>query len=90
MTFNPNLPENSGWEESDGLLYYSNLNKTLIMPGETYHLTIVLDLVTNAGGDYVNFVVANNLQIKPVITSFVEVPEESTTPDEPVSQEEEE
>ena len=79
MTFNPNLPENSGWYESNGYLYYSNLNKTLIMPGESYHLTIVLDLVTNTGGNYVNFVAANNLQIKPVITDFLEVPDESTT-----------
>ena len=77
MTFDPNLIENDGWYESDGNLYYSYLNKTLIMPGEKYHLTIVLNLTTNNGGDYINFVAANNLQIKPVITNFLEIPEES-------------
>ena len=78
MTFNPSLVENDGWYESDGNLYYSYLNKSLIMPGEKYHLTIVLDLVTNSGGDYINFVAANNLQIKPVITNFLEIPEDTT------------
>lgn len=77
MTFNPNLNENDGWYESDGYLYYSYLNKSLIMPGEKYHLTIVLDLVTNSGGDYINLVAAQNLQIKPVITNFLEIPEET-------------
>ena len=75
MTFDPNLIENDGWYESDGNLYYSYLNKTLIMPGEKYHLKIVLNLTTNNGGDYINFVAANNLQIKPVITNFLEIPE---------------
>ena len=77
MTFNPNYIENDGWYESDGYLYYSYLNKSLIMPGEKYHLTIVLDLVTNSGGDYINLVAANNLQIKPVITNFLEIPEDT-------------
>lgn len=83
MTFNPNLIENDGWYESDGNLYYSYLNKTLIMPGEKYHLKIVLNLDTDSGGDYINFVAANNLQIKPVITNFLEIPEETELiPDE--------
>lgn len=73
MTFNPGLKENNNWYESDGLLYYSGLNKTIIRPGEKYHLTIVLDLVTDSGGDYVNFVAANDLQIMPVITNFAEI-----------------
>ena len=77
MTFNPNLPENDGWYENDGNLYYSYFNKSLIMPGEKYHLTIVLDLTTNSGGDYINLVAANNLQIKPVITNFLEIPEDT-------------
>ena len=76
MTFDPSLVENDGWYESDGNLYYSYLNRSLIMPGEKYHLTIVLDLVTNTGGDYINFVAAKNLQIKPVITDFLEIPED--------------
>ena len=72
MTFNPNLPENDGWYESDGNLYYKDFNKTMIMPGEKYYLTIVLDLVTDNGGDYINFVSATDLKIKPIITNFVE------------------
>lgn len=75
MTFNPNLIENDGWVESNGNLYYTNLNKTLIMPGEKFYITIVLDLVTDNGGDYINFVAANNLSIMPVITNFLEIPE---------------
>ena len=82
MTFDPSLPENDGWVESDGNLYYAYLNKVLIMPGEKYHLTIVLDLVTSNGGDYINFVAANNLQIKPVITNFLEIPEAAQIEDE--------
>ena len=78
MTFNPNLVENDGWYESDGYLYYSYFNKSLIMPGEKYHLKIVLDLVTDSGGDYINLVAVNNLQIKPVITNFLEIPEDTT------------
>ena len=75
MTFNPDLIENDGWVESDGNLYYTYLNKTLIMPGEKFYLTIVLDLVTDNGGDYINFVAANDLSIMPVITNFLEIPE---------------
>ena len=73
MTFDPN--KNDGWYESEGYLYYSYLSKSLIMPGEKYYLTITLDLVTDSGGDYINLVAANNLQIKPVVTNFFEVPE---------------
>lgn len=72
MTFDSTLPENDGWIESDGNLYYTNLNRTLILPGEKYHMTIVLDLRTDSGGDYVNFVVANNLSIMPTTTNFLE------------------
>lgn len=77
MTFNPNIPENDGWYESGGNLYYEDLNKALIMPGEKYYLTIVLDLVTNNGGDYINFVAAKDLKTMPVITNFVEAPVET-------------
>ena len=76
MTFDPNLKENDGWVESDGNLYYTYLNKTLIMPGEKYYLTIVLDLTTNQGGNYVNIVAADSLQIKQMVNNFLEVPEE--------------
>ena len=72
MTFNPDLQENYGWYESEGYLYYMNLSKTLIMPGEKYYMTIVLDLTTETGGDYVNFVSASDLEIQPVTTNFVE------------------
>ena len=78
MTFNPKLAENDGWYESDGYLYYSYLNKTIIMPGQKYHLNIVLDLQTNTAGDYINLVAANNLKINPVITDFLEIPDDPT------------
>ena len=81
MTFDPSLQENDGWYEDNGSLYYANLSKTLIMPGEKYYITIVFDLYTETGGDYVNIVAANNLQIEPVTTSFVD-PEEGEV-DEP-------
>ena len=64
MTFNPNYSENEGWYESDGLLYYSGLDSKILMPGEKQYITIVLDLVTGNGGDYINFVVANDLRIQ--------------------------
>lgn len=89
MTFDPSLVENDGWYESDGNLYYSYLNRSLIMPGEKYHLTIVLDLVTNTGGDYINFVAAKNLQIKPIITDFLEIPEDTLIIEDDTNYEEE-
>lgn len=64
MTFNPNYSENEGWYESDGLLYYSGLDSKILMPGEKQYITIILDLVTGNGGDYINFVVANDLRIQ--------------------------
>lgn len=93
MTFDPTLPGNDGWIKSDGNLYYTNFNKTLILPGEKYHMTIVLDLKTDSGGQYINYVVANNLTIMSPTTNFletievdrseeVEEPEEETTEDE--------
>ena len=79
MTFNPNLPQNNGWYESDGNLYYSDLSSTLLMPGEKHYVTIVLDLSTNSGGDYVNFVAASDLRVKSIVNSFVELPEDTET-----------
>lgn len=76
MTFNPNYIENDGWYEYNGRLYYNNMNKTLIMPGEKYRIKIVLDLVTDTGGDYINIVAAGNLRIKSAITDFLDVPED--------------
>ena len=73
MTFDPNLAENDGWYESDGLLYYSNLSSTLLMPGEKYYITIALNLVTDSGGSYVNFVSVNDLQVQPISSDLTEV-----------------
>lgn len=77
MTFNPNLAENDGWYENDGLLYYSNLDSTLLMPGEKYYITIALDLVTDSGGAYVNFVSVNDLQVQSVVSDLTEVKDEN-------------
>ncbi|MBO5182853.1 MAG: hypothetical protein J6B64_00405 [Bacilli bacterium] len=64
MTFDPSLSENDGWyETSNGTLYYEYLSNTLIMPGEKYHIKIVLDLVTDEGGDFVNIVLADDLRV---------------------------
>ena len=79
MTFNPDLPQNNGWYESDGNLYYSDLSSTLLMPGEKHYVTIVLDLSTDSGGDYINFVAASDLRVKSIINSFVELPEDTDT-----------
>ena len=73
MTFDPNLAENDGWYESDGLLYYSNLSSTLLMPGEKYYITIALNLVTDSGGSYVNFVSVNDLQVQPISSDLTGV-----------------
>lgn len=73
MTFDPNLAENDGWYESDGLLYYSNLSSTLLMPGEKYYVTIALNLVTDSGGSYINFVSVNDLQVQPISSDLTEV-----------------
>lgn len=72
MTFDSTLASNDGWYESDGNLYYQYLSKTLIMPGEKYYITITLDLVTNNGGDYINFVAAKDLQIQSITNNFLE------------------
>ena len=77
MTFDPNLNENEGWyEDDDGILYYTYLNKTLIMPGEKYHITLVLDLQTDTADDFINVVAANNLMIKNTIYNFLEIPDD--------------
>lgn len=77
MTFDPNLAENDGWYENDGLLYYSNLDSTLLMPGEKYYITIVLNLVTDSGGSYVNFVSVNDLQVQSVVSDLTDVKDEN-------------
>ena len=77
MTFDPNLAENDGWYENDGLLYYSNLDSTLLMPGEKYYITIALNLVTNSGGSYVNFVSVNDLQVQSVVSDLTDVKDEN-------------
>lgn len=78
MTFDSSLAENSGWYENNGYLYYSDLSSTLLMPGEKYRIPIVLDLVTNSGGYYVNFVAVNDLKIQSLVDDFTEVPDDSS------------
>ena len=62
MTFDPTLPENDGWYESDGVLYYTKLNNIYVLPDEKYHMTLSLDLVTDEGGEYVNVISASDLK----------------------------
>ena len=78
MTFDSSLAENSGWYENNGLLYYSDLSSTLLMPGEKYRIPIVLDLVANSGGYYINFVAVNDLKIQSLVDDFTEVPDDSS------------
>ncbi len=85
MTFDPSIPENSGWYESDGNIYNLEFSKTLVMPGEKYYIPIVLDLKTDKGGNYINFVAASNLKIMPTTTNFleeIELNEETVKPEQ--------
>ena len=43
------------------------------MPGEKYYITIALNLVTDSGGSYINFVSANDLQVQPISSDLTEV-----------------
>lgn len=63
MTFDPTLPENEGWTEYGGGLYYTKFQNMLIMPDEKYYFTIVLDLATNTAGDYINIISGSNFSI---------------------------
>lgn len=83
MTFDSSLAENSGWYENNGLLYYSDLSSTLLMPGEKYRIPIVLDLVANSGGYYINFVAVNDLKIQSLVDDFTEVPDDSSMTETP-------
>ena len=62
MTFDSSLPENDGWYESDGQLYYTKLDSTLILPEQKYYIKVVLDLKTDDGGTYVNLVSVQDLK----------------------------
>ena len=46
------------------------------MPGEKYHITLVLDLQTDTADDFINVVAANNLMIKNTIYNFLEIPDD--------------
>lgn len=63
MTFDPKIADNYGWYQSGNYLYYTNFAKTYILPNEKYYITVVLDLKTDSGGDYVNIVAAQDLKI---------------------------
>lgn len=63
MTFDPSLPENDGWYKSGDYLYYMDYAKTYILPDEKYYMTVVLDLKTDNGGDYLNVIAAQDLKI---------------------------
>lgn len=72
MTFDSTLASNDGWYESGGKLYYSKLAGTLILPEEKYYMTIVLDLKTDNGGTYINFVAAQDLKVMDISTNLLE------------------
>ncbi len=72
MTFDPSIPENDGWYESGGFLYYNNYAITYILPDEKYYMSIVLDLKTDSGGDFVNFVAAQDLKIMETTANLLE------------------
>lgn len=72
MTFDSSLAANDGWYESNGQLYYSKLSGTLILPNEKYYMTIVLDLKTDNGGTYINFVAAQDLKVMDISTNLLE------------------
>lgn len=63
MTFDPTIADNYGWYQSGDHLYYSNFARTYILPNEKYYITVVLDLKTDSGGDYINIVAAQDLKI---------------------------
>ena len=72
MTFDSTLAANDGWYESDGHLYYTKLAQILILPDEKYYMTVVLDLKTDNGGTYVNFVAAQNLKVMNTTMSILD------------------
>ena len=61
MTFDPEVAENRDWTYYDGVVYYTGYQKRLIIPGEKYYFTLVLDLTTDQGGSYLNIVAAQDL-----------------------------
>lgn len=72
MTFDPTLPENDGWYMSDNFLYYTKYSKTYILPDEKYYMTVVLDLKTDNGGDYINVIAAQDLKIMDTTLNLLE------------------
>lgn len=62
MTFDSSLEENDGWYESDGQLYYTKLDGTLIYPNQKYYMKVVLDLKTDDGGTFVNLISVQDLK----------------------------
>ena len=72
MTFDSTLAANDGWYYNGENLYYSKLAGTLILPGEKYYMTIVLDLKTDNGGTYINFVSAQDLKVMDLTTNLLE------------------
>lgn len=72
MTFDSAIAANDGWYENNGKLYYSKLAGTLILPDEKYYMTLVLDLKTDNGGTYINFVSAQDLNVMETTVNLLE------------------
>lgn len=63
MIFDNSLKENYGWTGKDGIIYYTGLSNTLIMPGEKYYFQIKLSLSGEEAGDYINVISAGDLRL---------------------------
>ena len=61
MTFDSSVKENQDWIQYGNTLFYNGLSKKLIIPGEKYYFSLVLDLDVTEGGDYINFASASDL-----------------------------
>ena len=61
MTFDATATENQDWVLFENALYYNGLSGKLLIPGEKYYFTLVLDLDVKEAGSYVNVVAAREL-----------------------------
>ena len=72
MSFDSSLKENYGWSGENGILYYSGLTNTLIMPDEKYYFQIKLSLSGEEAGDYINVISAGDLKLMETTESGIE------------------
>ena len=63
MKFDSSLKENTLWEGNSEYLHYKGLDNMLIMPDNSYHFKIVLEIDGETAGYYINVVSAGNLRL---------------------------